>query len=116
MPTNTTSPSTSSRAATAAIISAGVYAGSKAVVHPARVAFLRLEPGDQRRLFRHVRRAVGDAADVLLEVALEPPGIARDPLPRHVEIVLAVGLALGLRRVRAPRLRHHCVHDHPRDE
>src|SRR5437016_12943157 len=93
MPTNTTSPSTSSRAATAAIISAGVYAGLKAVVHPARVAFLRLEPGDQRRLFRHVRRAVGDAADVLLEVALEPPGIARDPLPRHVEIVVAVVIA-----------------------
>src|SRR2546422_1592855 len=56
MPTNTTSPSASSRAATAAIISAGVYAGLEAVVHPARVAFLRLEPCDQRRLFRHVRR------------------------------------------------------------
>src|SRR5256712_13150330 len=102
MPTNTTSPSASSRAATAAIISAGVYAGLEAVVHPARVAFLRLEPGDQRRLFRHVRRAVGDAADVLLEVTLEPPGVPRDPLPPHLEIGAAAVIPLAVERARAP--------------
>src|SRR5437899_10137100 len=99
MPTNTTSPSASSRAATAAIISLGVYAGSETVVHSARVARLRLEPCGQPRLFGHVRRAVGEAADVFLQVALEPPGIARDPLSRLSEVVVTILIKLRLHRV-----------------
>src|SRR5207302_963751 len=56
IPTNTTSPSTSSRAATLAIISSAVYAPSEPVIHPGAAPFLRLEPRGQIRLFLHERR------------------------------------------------------------
>src|SRR2546430_1132295 len=59
MPTNTTSPSRSSRAATAAIISSGVYAGLEAVVDSARESLFRLEPCHQVRLVLHVAGAGG---------------------------------------------------------
>src|SRR5256885_1810043 len=95
MPTNTTSPSWSSRAATAAIISSGVWP-SVPVVHPGAQAFFRLEPRDAR-LFFQVRGAVGDAVHKLVEVTREPDGIARNGLPGDVELVVAVVVALRVR-------------------
>src|SRR2546428_902281 len=95
MPTNTTSPSASSRAATAAIISSGVYP-SVPVVHPGAHAFFRLEPRDLR-LFFEVRRAVRHAVDELVQVARQPIGRAGDVLPCDVEVVIAVVVALAVR-------------------
>src|SRR2546422_507061 len=100
MPTNTTSPSRSSRAATAAIISSGVYAGLEAVVDSARESLFRLEPCRQVRLFLHVAGAVGHAVHELLEVARELIGIARDAFPGDVKIVVAVVIALRIGGVR----------------
>src|SRR5213080_4594273 len=71
IPTNTTSPSTSSRAATLAIISSAVYAPSEPVIHPGAAPFLRLEPRGQIRLFLQVRRPIGHAAHEVVEVAFE---------------------------------------------
>src|SRR2546427_6445028 len=88
MPTSPGSPSSSSRAATAAIISAGVYAGLEAVVHPARVAFLRLEPGDQRRLFRHVRRAVGRSEEHTSELQSQSNLVCRLLLEKKNEQIV----------------------------
>src|SRR2546427_8190499 len=115
MPTNTTSPSDSSRAATAAIISSGVYAASEPVVDSGALALLRLEPAGEARLFRQIGGAVRDAVDELVEVAPQLGGIARDRLPRDVEVIVAVVIALRVRRVRPPRLHHDRVHDHSGD-
>src|SRR5436190_22695165 len=86
MPTKTTSPSRSSRAATAAIISAGVYAGLVAIVDSARESLFRLEPCRQVRLFFYIAGAVGHAVHELLEVARELIGIARDAFPGDVKV------------------------------
>src|SRR5213594_578442 len=115
MPTKTTSPSRSSRAATAAIISSGVYAGLEAVVDSARESLFRLEPGRQVRLFLHVAGAVGHAVHELLEVARELIGIARDAFPGDVKIVVAVVIALRIGGVRPPRLDHHRAYNHARN-
>src|SRR3989475_2811074 len=112
IPTNTTSPSTSSRAATLAIISSGVQAPSEPVIHPGTVSGFRREPCDQLRTFFQVPRPIRHAAYEVVEVALERVAIARDPFPRNVEIVVAVVVPLCVRRVRAPRLDHHRIHDH----
>src|SRR5204863_2687102 len=114
MPTNTTSPSRSSRAATAAIISSGVYA-SEAVIHPRREALFRLEPCDLR-LFLQVGGAIGNAVHEFVEVALEPARITRDALPSDVEVVIAVVVPLRVGGMRAPRLDHHGAHDHGRND
>src|SRR6266853_2172821 len=116
IPTNTTSPSDSSRAATAAIISSGVYAGLETVVDSARESLFRFEPCGQLRLFRHVAGPVGEGVHELVEVARELVGIARDALPRDVEIVVAVVIALCLGGVCAPRLDHHRAYDHARND
>src|SRR6266566_399946 len=103
MPTKTTSPSRSSRAATAAIISSGVYTGLEAVIDPLRQALVRLEPCGQAWLLFHVACAVGDAVHELVEVVRELVGVARDALPGDVEIVVAVVVALRVGWVRPPR-------------
>src|SRR5712691_2642795 len=115
IPTKTTSPSRSSRAATAAIISSGVYAGLEAVVDSAGESLFRLKSDGQLRLFLHVAGAVGHAVHELLEVAREPIGIARDAFPGDVKIVVAVVIALRVGGVRPPRLDHHGAHDHARN-
>src|SRR5437016_14534126 len=116
IPTNTTSPSTSSRAATLAIISSGVQAPSEPVIHPSTVSGFRREPCDQLRTFFQVPRPIRHAAYEVVEVALERVAIARDRFPRNVEIVVAVVVPLCVRRVRAPRLDHHRIHDHGGDD
>src|SRR2546428_5798261 len=118
MPTKTTSPSASSRAATVAIISSGVWGGavSEAVVHPARAALLRLEPRRQPRMLLEVRGPIRDAVHELVEIAAQLAGIAGDPLPRDVEVVVAVVVALRVGGMRTPGLEHHGVDDHPGDE
>src|SRR5256885_4005777 len=114
-PTNTTSPSTSSRAATLAIISSGVQAPSEPVVHPGTVSGFRLGPCGQLRTFLQVRRPIRHAAYAVVEVALERVAIARDRLPSDVEGVVAVVVPLRVRRVCAPRLDHDRIHDHGGD-
>src|SRR5437879_10484321 len=116
IPTNTTSPSTSSRAATLAIISSGVYAPSEPVIHPGTVSGFRLEPGGQLRTFLQVRRPIGHGAHKFVEVALPAHPVARDRFPRDVEIVVAIVVPLRVRRVRAPRLHHDRIHDHAGDD
>src|SRR2546421_6997228 len=116
IPTNTTSPSTSSRAATLAIISSGVYAPSEPVIHPGTVSGFRLEPCGQLRTFLQVRLPMGHAAHEVVEVALQRVPVARDRFPRDVEIIVAIVVPLRVRRVRAPRLHHDCIHDHAGDD
>src|SRR5947199_1559846 len=114
MPTNTTSPSRSSRAATAAIISSGVYA-SEAVIHPRREAFFRLKPCDLR-LFLQVGGAVGNAVHEFVQVALEPARITRDALPGDVEVVVAVVIPLRVGVMRVPRFDLHGAHYQDRND
>src|SRR5256885_3205043 len=116
IPTNTTSPSTSSRAATLAIISSGVYAPSEPVIHPGTVSGFRLEPGGQLWTFLEIRRPIGHSAHAVVAVALQRALITRDRFPRHVELVVAVVVPLRVRRVRAPRLHHDRIHDHGGDD
>src|SRR6185312_1587084 len=78
IPTKTTSPSRSSRAATEAIISAGVW--SEPIVHSGTHPGLRpqpLEPTGARDVLRPVAHAVHE----LIEVRAQPDRIARDRLP-----------------------------------
>src|SRR2546430_11935049 len=110
IPTNTTSPSISSRAATLAIISSGVQPPSEPVVHPGTVSGFRLEPCGQLRTLLQVPRPIRHAAYAVVEVALERAPIARDRLPRDVEGVVAVVVPLRVRRVCAPRLDHDRIH------
>src|SRR5882672_9197740 len=114
IPTNTTSPSASSRAATVAIISSGVK--SEAVVHSGAVLLGRLEPLLEPRLLLHVLRATLHAVHELVEVVRELGTIARDRLPPDIEIVVAVVVALRVRRMRAPWLDHHGAHDGRRNQ
>src|SRR5689334_11700411 len=78
IPTKTTSPSRSSRAATTVIISSGVYAGAalEAVVHSSGQALFCLEACGQTRLLRDVPGAIGDAVDEFVQIAGELVGIA----------------------------------------
>src|SRR2546423_12208894 len=112
IPTNTTSPSTSSRAATLAIISSGVQPPSEPVVHPGTVSGFRFEPCGQLRTFLQVPRPIRHAAYAVVEVALERAPIARDRLPSDVEGVVAVVVPLRVRRACAPRLDPDRIHDH----
>src|SRR5918992_195637 len=75
MPTKTTSPSRSSRAATVVIISAGVYLISVPIVHP------RAHPAGRAQALQssaplHVLRPVPDAEHELIEIALERRAVA----------------------------------------
>src|SRR5690349_19365332 len=105
MPTKTTSPSRSSRAATAAIISAGVWVTggppSKPIVHARAHPLVRAELLEPTRAC-HVLGSIRHAVDELLQVPLERRRIARDLLPRDVEGVVPVVVPLRVRRVRAP--------------
>src|SRR5512139_3920833 len=82
IPTNTTSPSRSSRAAVATIISLGEYSVAigdfTAHRRPCR------QPLDQRRLSPQVLGAIGDAVDPVVEVRLQPRRVSRDVVPRDV--------------------------------
>src|SRR2546426_4440442 len=88
IPTNTTSPSASSRAATVAIISSGVK--SEAVVYSGAVLLRRLEPLHQPGLFLHVLDAVTHAIHEFIQIARQLRAVARDRFPADVELVVAV--------------------------
>src|SRR5688500_13229991 len=128
MPTKTTSPSRSSRAAATAIISPdewpvgarspGVDASpaSVPIAHPGADAGSRGKPLDERRLLLEVRAAVRHAVHELVEIRAQRPLVARDRLPPHVELVVPIVMPLRVRWVRPPRLDDHRAHDHPGDE
>src|ERR1700733_3339806 len=93
IPTKTTSPSCRARAATAAIISFGVWAADRSVTSVAIVdsgagTLSRLESFGEPRLTRDVLLAAGHPVDVLVEVLLELRRIAGDRLPLDVEGVV----------------------------
>src|SRR5579864_5292794 len=88
IPTKTTSPSCSARAATAAIISFGVY--SVAIIDSAAWALRRLQPLREPGLPREISCPIRDSVDILVEILLELRGIARDRLPIDVESIIAV--------------------------
>src|SRR5512134_3344916 len=102
MPTNTTSPSRSSRAAATTIISLGEY--SVAIRDFAAHGRLRREASGQRRLPSQVFGAIGDAVHPLVEIRLQPRRVSRDVVPRHVKLVVAIVVSLRIGRMRAPRL------------
>src|SRR6267143_4050594 len=103
IPTNTTSPSRSSRAATTAIISSGEYGvegrGSEAVVHSGGDLGLGLESRQQARMLFEIGRSIRDSVHELIEVRLEFGRLARDRFPSHVEVVVAIVIALRVRRM-----------------
>src|SRR6266513_4909282 len=109
IPTNTTSPSASSRAATVAMISSGEK--SVAVIDSGAELRSGPEPLQQPRLFRHVLEAILYAVDKLIEIVRQFGLVARDRFPADVEIVIAVVVPLSVRRMRAPRLDDDGVHD-----
>src|SRR5213078_2327600 len=102
MPTNTTSPSASSRAATVAIISSGEY--SEAVVDSGAALLSRLEPLQQARLLLHILDAALHPVDELVQVVCQLRTVARDRFPADIEVVVAVVVPLRVRRMRSPRL------------
>src|SRR5258708_7055531 len=102
MPTKTTSPSASSRAATDAIISSAL----KSIIDPGAHLLARPQPCDESRVPGEVARAVWDAQHELVEVGGEARRIAGNPLPRHVEVVVAIVETLRIGGVRSPRLDH----------
>src|SRR5262249_10124393 len=110
MPTNTTSPFVSARAAVTAMISFGVY--SESIVHAGCYPGRRAQTILQARQRREIRRAVAHAVDELVEIPRELLRIARDRLPAHVERIVAIIVALGVRRMRAPGLDDDGVDDH----
>src|SRR5690242_10152228 len=95
IPTNTTSPSRSSRAATTVIISSGVYAGPalEPVVHSAGQSLFRLEPRGEARLLRQIPCSIRHAVHEFVQIAAQLGRIARDRFPRDVEIIVAVVVA-----------------------
>src|SRR6266568_477111 len=123
MPTKTTSWSRSSAAATHTIRSAfsapafgrvGCLfsaSGSIAIVHAGAQSLLGgesiREPGNLRQIFT----PIADAEDEVVEVLIEPRRVRRDVFPGDIELVVAVVVALRVRRMRAPRLEHDGVDD-----
>src|SRR6266550_5734162 len=114
MPTNTTSPSASSRAATDAIISSGVY--SVAVIDSRAALLPCLEPLQQSRLLLHVLGPGLHAIDELVEIMRQLALVPRDRFPAHVEVVVPIVIALRVRWMRAPRLDDYGTHDRRRNE
>src|SRR5580765_2469125 len=110
IPTNTTSPSCSSRDATAVIISSGVY-DSEPVIHSGAELLPRFERLRQGRLHRHILAAIAHAIDEFVQIALQRRGVTGDAFPLHVEIVVPVIVALRVGWVRPPRLVDHRTHD-----
>src|SRR5579872_1053086 len=110
MPTNTTSPFASARAAVTAIISFGVY--SEPIVHAGRHPSRRTQSVCKTRLRRDIRCTIADAVHELIEIARQPLGVARDRLPLDVERIVAVVVPVRVRWVRAPRLYDDGVDDH----
>src|ERR1022692_936366 len=102
MPTNTTSPSLSSRAARTAINSLSVYAAaSEAIVDSLADARLGGQPLDCRRSqFVEILGPAGDAVDPLEQPCVHALRIARDLIPAHIEVVVAIVIALRVRRMR----------------
>src|SRR5258708_26710572 len=88
IPTKTTSPSRSWRAADTAINSLGVY--SVPVIHSRGDAIVRSQPLLQPRVCLEIRRTVRDAVDVPVEVRRETSRVARDRLPCDVEVIVAI--------------------------
>src|SRR5690349_7417204 len=98
MPTKTTSPSRSSRAAAATIRSDGVAApdsGSVTIVHRRRETLRRGEPGEPAAHLPDIGGPIGDAVDPLLEPGLELRRVLRDLAPGDIEVVVPVVEALG---------------------
>src|SRR3989440_10575313 len=92
IPTNTTSPSRSSRAATVAIISSSLYA-SEPVVHSGAELRAGFESG-QLRLLLDVCGAIAHTVDELVEIPRQRAGFAGDCLPSDIEVVVAVVVSL----------------------
>src|SRR5256885_11920167 len=97
IPTNTISSSRSSRAATTVIISSAEYVASVAVVHSRAEHLARSETRGESFVQREVLAAVPRTHDVFVQIARERRRIARDLLPGHVEIVVAVVVPLRVR-------------------
>src|SRR5215469_18045623 len=117
IPTNTTSRSRSSFAARTAMSSEFVYvSASEAVVDSFAKTRFRSQALAQSRHLVHVRSAIGDAVDEFLEPRLQSRIVARHFIPRDVEVVVAIIVALRVRRMRAPRFADDGVDDEAWDE
>src|SRR5665213_4283305 len=112
IPTKTISPSRSSRAATTVIISSAEYFLSVAVVHSLAHHRARGEPIGESGMLREIAGAILHAVYEFVEIPPQRLLVPRHVLPREVELVVAIVVSLRIRRVRAPRLDHHRIHDH----
>src|SRR5687767_10103698 len=114
MPTKTTSPSRSSRAAAVTISSLGVMSITRrsiAVVDGARRPRRGAQAGQPLPHPGRVLGAAGDAIDPLVQPARQRPLVLGDLAPAEVEVVVPVVVALGEGGVAPPRLVHYGV-DH----
>src|SRR5215469_15624609 len=117
IPTKTTSPSRSSFAARTAMSSEFVYvSASEAVVDSFAKAWFRFQAFAQTWHLVHVGGAIGNAVDELIEPRLQSRVVARHFIPRDVEVVVAIVVALRVRRMRAPRFADDGVDDEAWDE
>src|ERR1700687_1070702 len=117
MPTKTTSPSRSSCAARTAINSLFVYpAASETVVHPRADKRLRTQAFAPviTQLF-HVFSAVGDTMDKIIQPSGKCRLVARNVFPVDIEVVVAIVVALCIRRMRTPRLADDSIDDNAWD-
>ena len=83
----------------------------EAVVHSGTELCAGREPFDEGGLLPEVSCAIRYSIDEVVEIAGERRGIARDRLPRHVEIVVAIVVTLRVRRMRTPRFDDYRVHN-----
>src|SRR3990172_3953315 len=115
-PTKTTSPSAISRAAVNAMSSERVGSAGEAIVHRGRREGLGSEAfADRPSQLLDVLLPPLDPVNPLVEVGLHPFLRPPDVFPRHVELVVAIVVALNEARVSPVGLLDHRVHDDPRD-
>src|SRR5262249_46226248 len=111
MPTKTTSPSCNCRAAWQIINSFAVNADSVAIVDRLAIVSACLQPRDIRAHSFAVFRAIPHAVNPLVQIGIELVDVLRNLSPANVEIVVAIVIALNVRRMAAERLMDHGVHD-----
>src|ERR1700694_2874422 len=118
MPTKTTSPSRSSWAARTAMSSLFVYAAAlETVVHPRTDKRLRAQAFAPviTQLF-HVAGAVRDTKDKIVQPRGERRLVTRNVFPVDIEVVVAIVVALCIRRMRTPWFADNRVDDNARDK
>src|SRR5689334_10403193 len=114
MPTNTSSPLWSWRAAWHTIISFAEYL--VAIVHRPRESILRLQLVRASAHFLSILGAVLHPENPLVEILAEGGRVLRNIAPADVKIVVPIIISLGVRGMAAERLLYDRGDDEARDQ